>query len=551
MQSKAADGLLVSERLSYLSNDHNKNEADGNYADNKTPNDLEDGALRDGGAPVYTSPEVLAVLAQYFSVGIMYGALPYMPYNVLVQYFGLSGTMYTSAKTLINLGWSFKVFVGMISDIFPIFGYRRKSYMMIGWFICGICLLVLACLNHGPNVDANLDENDPFNLDVNSKGSRIGLLCALATIAYIFADVPADAMVVEYAQREPEQVRGRMQTLIYGTRTLTSLTTTLLLGICLNSAKYQGTFDWDMGLNNFFIVLCVPAFMAVGVTYFFIVDPKVEGVKWAVYRDQLWDLIQTRCVWQLMYFNFFFNLFAYYCSTTAAPYVQSVWAGVENVNNSIMSAVGSLIFTAILAIMGKWGTMWNWRWWLVITTLATSAIDCIVNYLTIYDHVRSQWFYMGVPLVENVPQAVQFIITTFAIVEVADVGNEGMIYGLLTTCSNMASPFGSMITNIISDQFEFTGKNFKADTPKTRNQAMTGYAIYYSFTVFASCLVIFYPSQKKMLHEWKKDGGKYPIVGAAAMIGGFGLLAMAVTSNLLTMFQSTKCLRFAGGHGCS
>ncbi|KAF0683285.1 Aste57867_24717 [Aphanomyces stellatus] len=550
MQSKAADGLLVSERLSYLSNDNTKNDADGNYADNKTPNDLEDGALRDGGAPIYTSPEVLAVLAQYFCVGIMYGALPYVPYNILIQYFHLTGTQYTSAKTLIQLGWSFKVFVGMISDLFPIFGYRRKSYMMIGWGICGICLLVLACLGHGDPYNKKLDKEDPYNVDVNSKGTRIGLLCCLATIAYIFADVPADAMVVEYAQREPEQTRGRMQTLIYGVRTITSMTTTLMIGVCLNSAKYNGTFDWDMGLNNFFVVLCIPAFLAVPITYFFIVDPKKEAVKWAVYRDQLWDLIQTRCVWQLMYFNFFFNLFAYYIPSTAAPYVQSNWAGVENINNSIMSAVGSLIFTGILAVMGKWGTMWNWRMWLVITTLGTSAIDAVVQYLTIYNHVRSQWFYMGVPLVENVPQAVQFIITTFAIVEVADVGNEGMIYGLLTTCSNMASPFGSMLANLIGDQFEFSEEAINTDSDYTRNQVATSYAIYYAFTAFASCLVVFYPNQKKMLHEWKKDGGKYPTVGAAAMIVGFCLLAMSVTSNLLTMFQSTKCLRFAGGHGC-
>ncbi|KAF0714187.1 Aste57867_3998 [Aphanomyces stellatus] len=60
MQSKAADGLLVSERLSYLSNDRVKEGADDSYVDIKTPNDLEDGALRQGGAPVYTSPDVLA-----------------------------------------------------------------------------------------------------------------------------------------------------------------------------------------------------------------------------------------------------------------------------------------------------------------------------------------------------------------------------------------------------------------------------------------------------------------------------------------------------------
>ncbi|KAF0691873.1 Aste57867_16979 [Aphanomyces stellatus] len=525
-------------------------EVDGNYHDEKTPHDLEDGALREGGAPVYTSPEVLAILAQYFCVGIMYGALPQVPYNVLVQYFHLTGAQYSSAKALIQLGWSFKVFVGMLSDLCPIMGYRRKSYMMFGWTLCGIALLVLSCIQHGEPYVPKLGKNDPYNIDVNSHGTRVGLLCALATIGYIFADVPSDAMVVEYAQREPEHVRGRMQTLIYGVRTITSMTTTLIIGICLNSDKYNGTFDWDMGLNNFFIMLTVPAFVAVPITYLFIVDPKKEAIKWSEYRDQLWSLIQRRCVWQIMAFNFFYNLFAYYCTTTAAPYVQSTWAGVENVNSSIQTAVGNLLFAAILAIMGKWGTMWNWRVWLAAVTLTTNAIDAIVNYLTIYGKVRNQWFYLGVPLVEYVPNAVQFIITTFAIVEVADVGNEGMIYGLLTTCSNMASPFGTMITNVISDQFRITADDIARDDDDARNQVASSYAIYYAFTILASCLVVFYPNQKKMLQEWKREGGKYPLVGACALIFGFATLATGVTSNLLSMFQTTKCMRFAGGHGC-
>ncbi|KAF0697824.1 Aste57867_11511 [Aphanomyces stellatus] len=550
MQAKAGDGMLIQERLSYLSADRTKADADANYVDGKTPNDLEDGALREGGAPVYTSPEVLAVLGQYFCVGIMYGALPNVPYNFLIQYFHLSGAQYTSAKALINLGWSFKVFVGMISDLFPIFGYRRKSYMMIGWFVCGIALLVLAILPHGDPYNLKLEKDDPYNVEVNSKGTRIGLLCTLATIGYIFADVPADAMVVEYAQREPEQTRGRMQTLIYGTRTITSMTTTLVIGICFNSAKFNGTFDWDMGLNNFFIMLAVPAFLGVFMTFFFIVDAKKDAVVWVAYRDQFWALVQKRCVWQLMIFNFLYNLFAFSCTTTASGFVMSDWAGVENINSSIMSAVGSLIFALILAVMGKWGTMWNWRYWIIITTLGTSAIDSVVQYLTIYNVVRSQWFYLGVPLVENVPQAVNFIITTFAIVEVADVGNEGMIYGLLTTCSNMSGSFGTMITNLYSDQLRITEDDVIRDDQDARDQVAISYAIYYSFTILSSFLIFLYPTQKKMLAEWKREGGLYPKVGAASLIIGFVCLIVGVASNILSMFQSTKCLRFAGGHGC-
>ncbi|KAH9183016.1 hypothetical protein AeNC1_015009, partial [Aphanomyces euteiches] len=91
-------GLELQERLSYLSADRDNKNADGEYVDGKTPNDLEDGALREGGAPVYTSPEILGLLGQYFVVGLLYGALPYVPYNILINYYNLEGTQYNAAK---------------------------------------------------------------------------------------------------------------------------------------------------------------------------------------------------------------------------------------------------------------------------------------------------------------------------------------------------------------------------------------------------------------------------------------------------------------------
>ncbi|KAH9109049.1 hypothetical protein LEN26_007009 [Aphanomyces euteiches] len=224
-------------------------------------------------------------------------------------------------------------------------------------------------------------------------------------------------------------------------------------------------------------------------------------------------------------------------SPTAAPYVQADWVGIENLNSNIIGVVSNLIFAVMLAVVGNWGTMWNWRVWLVATTLTANVIDAIVNFLAIYDVVRNQ--------------CIQFIITTFAIVEIADVGNEGIMYGLLTTCSNLPSVFGAMITNIYCDQFKVTEDDIDTDTHEIRNQVAYTYIIAYSATVFACCLVFLFPSQKKMIQEWKKDGDKYPIVGAVALIGGFAILVTSITSNILTMFQSTKCLRFAGGHGCS
>ncbi|OQR89687.1 hypothetical protein THRCLA_22641, partial [Thraustotheca clavata] len=61
----------TSERVSHIVRSPSKTN---NYDDLKTPAlDLDGGVLRGGDAPVYTSPEILALLFQYAVVGVVYG----------------------------------------------------------------------------------------------------------------------------------------------------------------------------------------------------------------------------------------------------------------------------------------------------------------------------------------------------------------------------------------------------------------------------------------------------------------------------------------------
>ncbi|KAF0717622.1 Aste57867_2185 [Aphanomyces stellatus] len=94
-----------------------------------------------------------------------------------------------------------------------------------------------------------------------------------------------------------------------------------------------------------------------------------------------------------------------------------------------------------------------------------------------------------------------------------------------------------MITNIISDQFEMSEDDITADSDYTRNQVATSFATYYCFTLLTSTLVVFYPTQKKILQERRE----YPKVGSAALIDDFLRLGHGRHVQLVTMFQSTKC----------
>jgi hypothetical protein len=133
-------------RLSYISS--TSKAKDGEYKAADTP-DIEGGALREGGPPVLTSRDNIGLLFQYAAVGLTYGVMPATIYPFLQQYLNTSGTQVTVATQLVVFPWSFKAFYGALSDCVPIFGLRRKPYMLIGWTICIAMMLVMACMPAG------------------------------------------------------------------------------------------------------------------------------------------------------------------------------------------------------------------------------------------------------------------------------------------------------------------------------------------------------------------------------------------------------------------
>ncbi|RHY06535.1 hypothetical protein DYB25_009653, partial [Aphanomyces astaci] len=135
-------GMDLQERVSYIQSAAN-DKAAGDYDEAKTPGELEVGALVEGGALDLFSREAMGLFAQYAAIGIIYGMIPSLNYPIFNVYLQLEGYQTASYNTLVTLGWSFKVFMGMLSDCYPIFGYRRKSWMLIGWTATMICLTIM------------------------------------------------------------------------------------------------------------------------------------------------------------------------------------------------------------------------------------------------------------------------------------------------------------------------------------------------------------------------------------------------------------------------
>ncbi|ETV71441.1 hypothetical protein H257_13324, partial [Aphanomyces astaci] len=526
---------------------------------------LEEGALVPGGALNLWSKEAFALYSQYAAIGIIYGMLPQLAYPVYAVYLQLEGYQVSSYSILVNLAWSFKIFFGMASDCVPIGGYRRKPWMLIGWTICFANCLFMALNPFGrPYCDPQVNDADAMNKCLNRKANRGGyvpnedahsnlymfiLPSMLASMGYVMSACASDAMVVQYAQREPMATRGRIQTAIYVVRTIATIVSQLLVGICLNSREYGGEFSFSLPMNVIYAFLCVPCILVCAATVFGIHEYKTERVPFLKYMDGLWSLVQKQAMWQIMAFRFLSNVFQGF-SSTAIPSMSSAWVKLWPIVDSMTTAVGSLIFAAIMSLVGKYGLHWNWRWTIAVSTLCLIFLDSLVYMLTIWDVCRNQWFFTGVVLADNIPSGVRFIVSIFCAVEIADLGNEGTVYGLVTTVNNLASPVAGVLYKWINAYFKVTLNDIKTDTTEVRWHVTYTFWIAYGMKILSLAWLVLLPPQKAHLQRLKKYGVKSPLAGVLCICLFLSFLVFSVVTNLMSIFPSTRCHRIAGGKGC-
>jgi hypothetical protein len=552
-----ASKMDLVERVSYISS--TTQQKDG-YNSAKTP-DIEGGALREGGAPNVWGREYIGLLAQYAGVGMIYGTLPGTIYPFLLNYLNMQGTQTVSARVLVNFPWSFKVLYGIVSDCFPIFGFRRRPYMIIGWALCFTMLLVMACSPVGEPFfpDRELVKIDPvnytdeiravLNYEARDKGGKYIILMMLASAGYVCSAVGADGVVCELAQREPEAIRGTTQTTIYTVRTIFVTISQILTAFAFNGAEYGGNFDFSLSFPQLMLILAIYCAPIPFITWFFIREEKHPGVDLREYVSGFWELLKTRVMYQVIAYKFFSGIFENFTYVAADP-IQSYWAKVTPLNEKISSIVGNAIFAATLWATGKYGLHWNWRFMAIITMVIVIAFDSVVTMLTTWDILRSQWFWLGVPIVEQLPYGVGFIISTYVVVELAGEGNEGAVYGLVTTVSNLSSPFASTISKNVNSGFMVTNEDIQNDTDEVRMDVTYTILIMYAMKLLSLAFLPLLPPQKAATQELKRTGGKSKLMGIFTIFYVIFALTWSVSTNIMSIFPSTSCLKIAGGKGC-
>lgn len=151
------------------------------------------------------------------------------------------------------------------------------------------------------------------------------------------------------------------------------------------------------------------------------------------------------------------------------------------------------------------------------------------------------------------PAAAQFVVSTYVIVEMADDGVEGLVYGLLTTAHNLSTPMARALGNQLYRLFQPSLNepgNYIEDSPAFRTTVFTSFLVSFAFACASLLFLRLLPAQKAQAQAWKKTLPRRDWHGyvTIALLGS--ALAYSLTVNFLSMHPDTMCLKFAGGDGC-
>jgi MFS family permease len=551
------------ERISAISSIH-RNPNDPSYANHNTPAkpfkpDMENGALREGKPLTLLSVECIGLLAQYAGVGFLTGIIPGVIYPVLQGYLNAEGTTVVSATVLVQIPWCYKMFFGVLSDCFPIMGYRRRPYMVIGWVFCVVILFIMAAMSvpdpyYGDASMHDIDEEDwtaeqiaSINEKASSSAGKYVVPMMLASFGYLLCEVAADAMVVEYAQREPLEQRGRVQTAVYAIKTSFTALGAAVIAFFMNGEEYAGSFDFSLTFQQLMLISGIVCAPLVFVSWFFLHEERVV-VKptFRAYMSSFWGMLQKRAIYQIVAYKFFSGVFNSF-NIVSSSNIKLYWVHATPFNNSVMTIVGTVFYATTLALTGKYGLDWNWRTIIIVTMCGALSVDAFMTMFTVWDIVRNQWFWLGVPMIEYLPDGIRFMIATYVVVELAEAGHEGALYGLLTATTNLTTPFGRSMAKLVNGQFHVWLKDIQSDTYVVRRDVTITIWICYSMKLLSLAFLPLLPRQKAETQELKRTGGSSRAMGIFTVCYLAFAMVWATMVNLLSMYETTMCWKITGG----
>lgn len=381
------------------------------------------------------TPELIAILTVYFVQGIL-GLARLAVSFFLKDELGLSPAQVAALMGVAALPWIIKPVFGFLSDSLPLFGYRRRSYIILSGFLGTIAWVLMATVVHS--------------------ATTATLAILLSSLSVAISDVIVDSLVVIRVQQKSQGETGSLQSLCWGVSALGGLITAYVSGSLLQSFSTQTVF----GITASFplLVSCV----AMLIQDDRVSDrPNFSSVR--LQTQQLWLGIKQKAIWLPTLFLFLWQSTptadsAFFFFTTNELGFTPEFLGRVRLVTSIASLVGVAIFQRYLknlsfrVILG-WSTV-------IAAALGMTTLLLVTHtnrLLGIDDH----WFSLGDSLILTVVGQITFMPVLVLSAKICPPGVEATFFALLMSIWNLGGLLSHESGALLTHALGVTDTNFE------------------------------------------------------------------------------------------
>jgi folate/biopterin transporter len=385
--------------------------------------------------------ELTAILTVYFVQGIL-GLARLAVSFFLKDELHLSPAQVSALFGVVALPWVVKPLFGFLSDGLPIFGYRRRPYLVLSGILGAISWVCLATIVH------------------SSWAATLAI--ALGSLSVAVSDVIVDSLVVERARTESQSDAGSLQSLCWGASALGGLVTAYFSGMLLE----------HFTTSTVFLITASFPLIVSGVAWLISESPVSKEPNDSNNSDtltvkqqlkQLREAVTHKAIWLPTAFVFIWQSTptadsAFFFFSTNELHFQPEFLGRVRLVTSIASLVGIWIFQRFLKSL-PFRVIFGWS--TVISAVLGMTMLLLVTHANRTIGIDDRWFSLGDSLILTVMGQIAYMPVLVLAARLCPRGIEATLFALLMSISNLAGLVSYELGAVITHWLGITETNFE------------------------------------------------------------------------------------------
>ena len=376
--------------------------------------------------------ELVAILSIYFIQGIMNLARLAISF-FLKDYLFLNPSQMSLIIGISTIPWVIKPLFGFFSDNFPLFNYRRRSYLIFSGLLGSLSWNLLAT--------------------VKSNILLATMIITLISVSTAIADVIVDSLIVEKAQDKSLEKVAELQSLTWGAVAFGSLVTSYLSGWLLEEFSSKTIFR----ITSFFpFFICIMALLIVEKK----INNDVNGVQYSSclikqHINQILKVIRQKsillptlfiCFWQStpntesVFFYFITNELEF----------KAEFLGRIRLVTSVAALLGIFIYQKLLINISFRKIL---KYSIITSSILGMSMLLLVTHLNRKLGINDYWFTLGDNIVEAAMGKIAFIPVLTLSTKICPKGIEATLFALLMSLINfsgiLSNELGAFLTYIL------------------------------------------------------------------------------------------------------